>query len=163
MDEDEARLWTVVFGAITSLGLIAAGVYSLIQFEDGRQKDREAQRFQAAATDLSARQYFNNKLLDNCTAASSETAIIAKGQGPARQEVVDTFGALSNGPMKIIAGFQVERAIKEFKRCLDEASNPRSGCASFEKLADDVAWACKLEVKTSFTLQEDPNFNRPKE
>jgi hypothetical protein len=40
MGEGAARFWTAVFGGITAIVLVAAGVYTLIQYLDTKQKDR---------------------------------------------------------------------------------------------------------------------------
>lgn len=41
LDEGAARFWTAVFGGVTAVGLVGARVYSLVQYFDGKARDRE--------------------------------------------------------------------------------------------------------------------------
>jgi len=91
MGEGTARFWTAVFGGITAVGLVAAGVYTLFQYIDSKEKDRESRdkdrtalQLQIATTSFAAKQAFNSKHLELCAQATGDAGTIAtskdKGQ-----------------------------------------------------------------------------------
>ena len=56
MGEGAARFWTAVFGGVTAIGLVAAGIYTLFQYFDAKEKDRATLQVQIATTALAAKQ-----------------------------------------------------------------------------------------------------------
>src|SRR5580700_10817375 len=89
MDEGTARFWTTIFAGITAFGLVAGGLYSLVQYLDSkkrdleaREKDRQTLEVQIAVSRLAARQTFNNSHLDLCTQAAGAAGTIATSTDP---------------------------------------------------------------------------------
>src|SRR5258708_4041483 len=102
MSEDSARFWSVVFGGITAIGLIAGGAYTLTQFlhsgaKDRGKKEKEAATYalQTAPAKLKARKPSYSKPLDLCSEASTAAATIATTKDPAKKKAaVDDFWRL---------------------------------------------------------------------
>jgi len=55
MSEDSARFWSVIFGGVTTIGLVLGGTYTVIQYFDSRKKDAQTYALQAATAQLEAR------------------------------------------------------------------------------------------------------------
>ena len=155
MTEDASRFWTVVFGAVTTVGLLFGGVYSLIEYWDGREREireQEQQRVvlssQNEATRLAARQAFANKHLETCAEAARLAATIATSTGTARAAATQSFLVLYWGPLAVVEGSEVEGRMVELGNCLADK------CADdqLRRLSLDLAHACRKEVEKNFEV-----------
>ena len=147
MDEGTARFWTTIFGGITALGLVAGGLYSLVQYLDSREKDRQTLALQIAVSRLAARQTFNNSHLDLCTQAASAAGTIATGMDQQKvRAATDDFWRLYWGPLGIVEGGDVAREMVLFGECLQQK------CEGKKSLALQIAHACRTEVEKDFEL-----------
>jgi hypothetical protein len=158
MDEMAARFWTVVFGGVTALGLIIGGIYTVIQFVDSRKKDQETLRYQIAASNLTAKQYFTNKLLDDCSAVATAAATVATGDSAQQTAAKGTFWVMYWGPMRVVAGDDVGASLDELARCLKltDAANARPACKSREQLAAEIGRSCQRELYFRYDLKRPP-------
>jgi hypothetical protein len=148
LSEGTARFWNVVIAAVTAFLLLSGGAVSAYEFLMN-------QTLQIAATKLSARKNFNDKLLDLCTQASQSAAQMATATDAAsRKAAEDKFWSLFFGPLAIVEQQAVKDAMKQFGACL---RSPQSqGCSSLEGRALDIGHACRSEVTASFELQLQP-------
>jgi hypothetical protein len=155
MTEDASRFWTVVFGAVTTIGLLSGGVYSLIEYWDGRERElreQEQQRVvlssQNEATRLAARQAFANKHLETCSEAARLAATIATSTGNPRAAAIQSFLVLYWGPLGVVEGPDVEGSMVQFGNCL------RNDCApdQLRRLSLNLAHACRNEVEKNFEV-----------
>lgn len=171
MGEGAARFWTVVFGGITAIGLIAAGVYTLIQYLDAKEKDRESRekdratlKLQIATTALAAKQAFNSKHLELCAQAAGAAGTIATSRDGSKKRLAeDDFWRLYWGPLGIVEESEVASAMIAFGHCLEGPCTDRAP----KFLALDLAHACRAEVSKDFqlnlpTLSERPSAARVK-
>ena len=155
MSEDSSRYWTVVFGAATTIGLLFGGVYSLVEYWDGRERallEQEQQRVvlqsQNEATRLAAREAFANKHLETCSEAARLAATIATSTGKERTTATQSFLVLYWGPLGVVEGSDVEASMVQFGNCLDE----RCAESQLRKLSLDLAHACRKEVEKNFEV-----------
>jgi hypothetical protein len=155
MTEDASRFWTVVFGAVTTVGLLFGGVYSLIEYWDGRERalqEQEQQRVvlgsQNEATRLAARQTFANKHLETCAEAARLAATIATSTGQARTAAIQSFLVLYWGPLAVVEGSAVESMMVQLGTCLaDKCTDDQ-----LRRLSLDLAHACRKEVEQNFEV-----------
>src|SRR5277367_2958809 len=107
MDEGTARFWSAVFGGITAVGLVAAGIYTLFQYIDAKEKDRESRdkdrtalQLQVATTSFAAKQAFNSKHLELCAQATGDAGTIATSKDKGQLRLAkDDFWRLYWGPL----------------------------------------------------------------
>jgi hypothetical protein len=159
MSEDSARFWSVVFGGITAIGLIAGGAYTLVQFLDSRARDREAKEkeaatyaLQVATAQLEARKPFYSKHLDLCSEASTAAGTIATIKDPRKKKTaVDDFWRLYWGPLGMVEEDEVASAMVAFGECLD--TNCKHG---LRPLSLALAHGCRAEVSRHFELNLPP-------
>jgi hypothetical protein len=167
MGEGAARFWTAIFGGITAVGLIAAGIYTLVQYLNARQaereshdKDRATLQLQIATTSLAAKQAFNGKRLELCAQATGDAGTIATSRDKSKLRLAkDDFWRLYWGPLGIVEETEVARAMVAFGRCLDDREGKndlryRFACdgTPLTSLALDLAHACRSEVSKDFQL-----------
>ena len=166
LGEGAARFWNAVFGGITALGLVAAGIYALFQYIDAKEKDRESRdkdraslQLQIATTSFAAKQAFNGKHLELCAQAAGDAGTIAtsKDQNLLRS-AKDDFWRLYWGPLGIVEESQVASAMVAFGRCLENGKSCESPLTS---LALDLAHACRSEVSKDFQLNLPSVPDRP--
>jgi hypothetical protein len=161
MGEGAARFWTAVFGGITAVGLVAAGIYTLAQYLGAKEKDRAALQLQIATTSLAAKQAFNGKHLELCAQVAGDAGTIATSKDESRVlSAKDDFWRLYWGPLAIVEEEQVAVAMVAFGECLDN----EKGCESLRKrrLAVRLARACRAEVSKDFQLDLPSVPDRPK-
>lgn len=167
MGEGAARFWSAVFGGITAVGLIAAGIYTLVQYFDAKRtereshdKDRATLQLQIAATSLAAKQAFNSKHLELCAQATGDAGTIASSKDKSKHRLAeDDFWRLYLGPLRIVEDLEVARAMHAFGDCLDDLEGKndlryRVACdgAPLSQLATALARACRSEVSKDFQL-----------
>src|SRR5215203_5472586 len=165
MSEGSARFWTAVFGGITAISLVAAGMYTLFEYFDAKQreneardKDRAALQLQIAATALSAKQAFNNKHLDLCAEAAIAAGTVATTRDAGkRREAEDDFWRLYWGPLGIVEDSEVANAMVAFGQCLEGTCRDRP----VKQLALGLAHACRVEVSRDFQIQLPTVPDRP--
>jgi len=156
LDEAGARFWTALFGGITALSLIAAGVFSLSQYFDSREKERESRekdrtmlQLQTAATQFAARQAFANKHLELCSQASAAAGTIATSKDEKRKTAaINDFWQLYWGPLGIVENRDVSRSMIAFGECL----GGNCGGESLTTFSLDIAHQCRRDVEKNFEL-----------
>lgn len=167
MGEGAARFWTAVFGGVTALGLVAAGIYTLFQFIDAKDKDRESRdkdraalQLQIATTSFAAKQAFNGKHLELCAQAVGDAGTIATSKDESKlRSAKDDFWRLYWGPLGIVEESEVASAMVRFGKCLERGK----GCDSpLTGLALSLAHACRSEVSKDFQLDLPTVPDRPK-
>ncbi|SRR6266481_3426578 len=164
MSEDSARFWSVVFGGITAIGLIAGGAYTLVQFLDSRVKDREAKdkeaatyALQTATAKLEARKPSYSKHLDLCSEASVAAATIATTKDPQKKKTAtEDFWRLYWGPLGMVEEGEVEQAMIAFGKCLNKDCEQ-----SLRNLSLSLAHGCRAEVSRHFELNLPPPLKPP--
>jgi hypothetical protein len=165
MGEGTARFWTAVFGGITAVGLVAAGVYTLFQYIDSKEKDRESRdkdrtalQLQIATTSFAAKQAFNSKHLELCAQATGDAGTIGTSKDKGQLRLArDDFWRLYWGPLGIVEESQVARAMVDFGACLDG----KRCDGQLTSLALNLAHACRAEVSNDFQLDLPRVPNRP--
>lgn len=164
MGEGAARFWTALFGGITAVGLVAAGIYSLFQYMDlkdkerqDRKKDRDTQQLQIAITEFSAKQSFSAKHLELCSQASGDAGIIASSKDQTKlRSAKEDFWRLYWGPLGIVEEPAVANAMVAFGRCLDgNCDEP------ITTLSLNLAHACRSESANDFKLNLPSVPDRP--
>lgn len=157
MNENQARMWTTIFGGITALGLIAGGIYTIVEYFDSKEKDRTALSMQIANATLAAKQSFHDKHLSLCIDATGASATLATSQDPAKKKMAeDEFWRLYWGPLAVVEENEVARAMVAFGACL------KGNCSKDkESLAIDIAHACRTEVSRDFQLDLPTVPDRP--
>jgi len=86
MSEGAARFYTALFSALTVVGLLVGGAYSVYQYFDGRAKAAQTYELQVKTATLEAKKPFFAKHLDFCSDASSITATLATTNDPKKRE-----------------------------------------------------------------------------
>ena len=120
MDESTARFWTTIFGGITAIGLVLAGIYTLVQYFDAKEKDLATLKLQVAATELAAKQGFNSKHLELCAEAVGAAGTIATSKDVSKKRLaLDDFWRLYWGPLGIVEESEVASAMGAFDGYLD--------------------------------------------
>ena len=165
MSEGVARFWTTVFAGVTAVSLIAAGLYSLVQYFDAkdreresRDKDRAALQLQVQATALAAKQAFHNKHLELCAEATIAASTIATTKDESRKRAaLDDFWRLYWGPLGIVEDSEVEGAMVAFGECLEGNCGERPP----RLRALDLARACRVEVSRDFQVKLQALPERP--
>jgi hypothetical protein len=164
MGEGAARFWTALFGGVTAVGLVAAGIYTLFQYIDlkdkerqDREKDRATLQLQIATTAFSAKQAFSSKHLELCSQASGDAGIIATSKDQTKQRSAkEDFWRLYWGPLGIVEESAVATAMVAFGKCLDgHCDKP------ITSLSLNLAHACRAEAANDFQLDLPPVPNRP--
>jgi hypothetical protein len=155
MTEDASRFWTVVFGAVTTVGLLFGGVYSLMEYWDGRERtlhEQEQQRValssQNEATRLAAQQAFATKHLETCSEAARLAATIATSTGNERAMALQNFLVLYWGPLAVVEGSDVEGTMVQLGKCLAD----KCPDSQLRQLSLDLAHACRKEVEKNFEV-----------
>jgi len=149
LDEGAARFWTAVFGGITAIGLVGAGIYTLIQYFDAKERDRVTLQVQLITAALAAKQGFNTKHLELCTQAAGAAGTIASSKDPNKRRLAeDDFWQLYWGPLGIVEQSGVASAMVAFGECLQGKCTDRSPTS----LALDIAHACRAEVSQDFQI-----------
>jgi len=154
MDEGSSRFWSAVFGGVTAVGLVAAGVFTVVQYLDskaaeraGRDKDREAVQLQIATTEFSAKQAFNSKHLELCAQAAGDAGTIATTKDPSKRRLAqEDFWQLYWGPLGIVEETGVANAMVAFGQCIEYS------CEDAKMLALKLAHACREEVSKDFHI-----------
>lgn len=165
MSEGAARFWTTVFAGVTAISLIAAGLYSLVQYFDAkdreresRDKDRAALQLQIRATSLAAKQAFNNKHLELCAEAAIAAGTVATTKNEAKKRMAqDDFWRLYWGPLGIVEDSEVAAAMVAFGKCLEGDCGQRPP----RLRALDLAHACRVEVSRDFQIDLPALPDRP--
>jgi hypothetical protein len=162
--EGAARFWSALFGGITAIGLVVAGIYTLIQYFEAKEKEREVRdnevatlQLQIATTKLSAKQAFNSRHLELCAQASGDAGILATSKDESKKRLAkDDFWQLYWGPLGIVEESDVATAMVSFGHCLE------GNCAqSIEFLSLNLAHACRAEVSRDFQIELPAVPNRP--
>ena len=166
MTEDASRFYTTLFSVFTILGLIAGGLYSLVEYFDARAKEVEVRKneldakvrenqtyqLQVATAQLEAKKPFYVKHLDLCIEASGAAAVIAESKDPKKkQEALDNFWRLWDGPLAVVEGHDVAHAMVEFGDCLKN-----SHCDRLDVLSLDISHSCRDEISDHFDLHLPP-------
>ena len=165
MDEGAARFWTTIFGGITAISLVAAGLYSLVQYFDVKQKDSENRdkdratlKLQIATTRLAAKQAFNSKHLEFCAEAAGDAGTLASSTDKNKKRLAeDDFWRLYWGPLGIVEESEVASAMVAFGRCLQGSCGGKSATS----LAIALARACRTEVSKDFEIDLPTVGERP--
>jgi len=152
MSEDSARFWSVIFGGVTTIGLVLGGTYTVIQYFDSRKKDAQTYALQAATAQLEARKPSYSTHLDLCSQASIAAATIATTKDPQKKKAAtEDFWRLYWGPLGMVEENEVGSAMIVFGKCL------RGACQqSFEQLSLSLAHSCRSEVSRHFELSLPP-------
>jgi hypothetical protein len=121
MDEGTSRFWGALFSAVTTLALIAGGAYSLVQYFQTREKERQTYEFQAKVAQYEAKKPFYSRTLELCSEASSTTGTIATTTDKKKQaEAIDNFWRLYTGPLGIVENQEVSDAMQAYGDCLNK-------------------------------------------
>ena len=152
MNEDTSRFWTTIFGGITAIGLVAGGIYSVVQYFNTKQTDQR--NFL-----LEAQKPFLLKRLELCEQASSAAATLATSDDKAeRKKAEATFWRLYWGPLGIVEGQSVESSMVKFGDCVQE------GCqrSEVEARALQLAHECRKEISEIWGIRLQQLLPRPK-
>jgi hypothetical protein len=147
MTEGASRFYTALFSALTVVGVLAGGAYTIIQYFQTRAKDAETFNLQAAAAQLEAKKPFYEKHLDLCTEASTAASTIANIRDPQKlQKALDDFWLLWDGPLAIVEGDKVASSMIDFGNCL------KSKCGNLQSLSIALSHSCRDEISDHFDL-----------
>ena len=157
MDEATGRFWTTVFGGITALGLLAGGLYTVVEYLNAKQAEQRnaeaANRnfaLQLKLAELEAKKPFFSKLLELCSDATAAAAILANSKDPAeKKRAAQTFWKLYWGPLGIVEKQKVDEAMYKFGRCLNSLCDGEP----IENLSLKLAHACRDEISESWDLK----------
>jgi hypothetical protein len=150
MTEDSSRFWTTIFGGITAIGLVAGGIYSVVQYFNTKETDQRNFGLQLANASLEAKKPFFSKRLELCEEASSAAATRATTDDKVeRKKAEASFWRLYWGPLGIVENESVAGAMVEFGECL------QSGCQgnSLQRLALKLAHSCRQEMSESWDMK----------
>ena len=151
MTEEASRFWTAVFAAITSFGLVAGGLYTIKQYFDARDKERQTYEFQVKVAQAEAKKPFFTKHLELCTDASSAAATIATTKNEKlRIKAIEDFHRLYAGPLIIVENGQLSNSMATFEGCL---TGTKQGCD-----ADTIYWLA-VQIATSCRAEESANWD----
>jgi hypothetical protein len=162
MDESTARFWTVIFGGITAVSLIAGGLYTLVQYErtkelEQRNKEAEQRNFelQLSNAQLEAKRPFFSKQLEFCnevTETAAKLSVLSKKRDQKEwNSAWKKYWILFFGPTRMLAGPSVFEATIKFGECLDNYCDGEPIMSRSLEIAD----ACRAE------LSENWNVNLP--
>jgi hypothetical protein len=152
-----SRFWAAVFGGITAIGLVAAGIYTLFQYFDAKEKDRATLQLQIATTELAAKQAFNSKHLELCAQAAGDAGTLATSKDESKKRLAkDDFWQLYWGPLGIVEDSEVASAMVSFGHCLEGTCDQ-----PIEFQALKLAHACRAEVSKDFQIDLPAVPNRP--
>ena len=147
MTEDAARFYTALFSLFTIVGGLGAGIYTVKQYLDTRQKEVVAYNLQVATAQLEAKKPFYQKHLELCSEASSAASTIATTPDlKERKASINTFWRLWDGPLAVVEGGRVARAMIEFGDCL------QSECPNLKALSIGISHSCRDEISANFDL-----------
>lgn len=119
MTEEAAKFWTCVFSAITAIGLVGGGLYTLTQYFDAREKDSKTFEFQARVAQIEAQKQYYSKVMDMCVDVSTVTSTIATSPDNAkRRQALNDFKRFLYGPAQIIENDELRQSMMEFEKCL---------------------------------------------
>jgi hypothetical protein len=156
MDEAAARFWTVIFAGATALGLVCGGLYTIKQYFDARDKDRETFAFQVAVAQMEARKPFFLKHLELCTEATSAAAtIITTNDSKENEKAMNEFRRLLLGPLQIVESGRVYAAMARFDDCIEKNRGLECKTDTGEKTisaAINIAEACRQEEASNWRL-----------
>jgi hypothetical protein len=167
MDEGAARFWTVLFGGLTAISLVAGGIYTIVQYFDAKQKDRDVRetdratlQLQIDAMTLSARQAFNTRHIELCSRASEDAGVLATSTDPSRLlKAKEDFWSLYWGTLGIVENREVEAAMVGLGNCLTALDQKDKTCApELRSLSLNLAHACRAEVEKNFQV-DLPSLN----
>ena len=84
MDEATARFWSTLFGGITAVGLVAGGLYTVVEYRHSKETERIAHeqdltsnRLSLQTAGMAVRAPFYSKRVDLCVEAADAAATIA--------------------------------------------------------------------------------------
>ena len=158
MSEGSARFWSTIFGGITAIGLIAAGLYSVVQYFDTREREGRTLQLQVQATALAAKQAFHGKHLELCAEATTAAGTIATTQDANKKRLAqDDFWRLYWGPLGIVEDAEVAEAMVAFGKCIGGECGDRPA----RRRALDLAHACRAEVSKDFQIDLPVVPDRP--
>jgi len=158
LTEDQARFWNTVFAGVTAVGLVAGGLYTVVQYLNGRkaaQENLKAQQanfaLQLTLAQMEAKKPFYSKQLELCDQATAAAGVLATKGMRDKAEVKRAegqFWQLYWGPLGVVEAKDVEGAMVEFGRCL------RGNCEgkSLEVDSLELAHACRDLISASWTL-----------
>jgi hypothetical protein len=138
LSEPHARLWSTIFGGITSIGLILAGLYALVQY------------FAAA------KQPFYSKQLELYVEVMDAAGTLADSKDDKQiQDANASFRRLYWGPLAALEDANVEDAMVRFKQCLDgPCQDDRDGnkIKSLQFYALELSHQCRASISKSWTI-----------
>lgn len=150
MNENASRFYTALFAALTTIGLLAGGAYTIIQYFGARTTDRRTYDFQATVAQLEAKKPFYSKHLDLCSEASAATATIATTKDQKEKlKATENFWRLYWGPLGMVEEQDVENAMVNFGDCL----HGHCGGQPLTMLSLDVSHSCRKEISAHFQLE----------
>ena len=157
LSEGSERFWKTLFGGVTAIGLIGGGAYTIVQYEQSKEVERQVvsdnnsnHAIQVANTELEAQKPFYQRQLDLCNEASSVAATLATPDIRNKADVDKArgdFWRLYWGPLSTVEDDQVETAMVEFGRCLDKHCNE-----PIENKSLELAHACRDLISKSWNL-----------
>jgi hypothetical protein len=149
MTADAARFYTALFSALTIVGVIVGGAYSIFQYFDARDRENRTYELQVAAAQLEARKPFFSKHLDLCSEASNAASTITTTNDPKnRQAAIENFWRLWDGPLAIVEDNRVAFAMIEFGECLKK----RECKSRLAVLSIQLSHSCRQEISDHFDL-----------
>ena len=149
MSEAASRFYTALFAAFTTIGLLAGGTYTIIQYFGARATDNRTYNFQATVAQLEAKKPFYSKHLDLCSEAAAAAATVATSNDPKeKQKAMEDFWRLYWGPLGMVEENDVEGAMVNFGKCL----HGKCGGHSLPALSLEVSHSCRKEVSAHFNL-----------
>jgi hypothetical protein len=150
MDDATSNFWTTIFGGITALGLIAGGVYTLIQYQSSRKEQRTNVQLQLKTAQQQAQEAFWSKQLDLCSEVSDAAGTLAISKdGSERKKASNTFYTLVGGSLGLVEGQDLSQSVTDFKNCLEgKCSNSQP----LEQLASQIVTSCRNEMEAGWNI-----------
>ncbi|MEO7142050.1 MAG: hypothetical protein ABI165_00945 [Bryobacteraceae bacterium] len=146
MDEAAARFWTTVFGGITAVGLIAGGIYTVIEYESNRVAQARNMSLQLATAKSQAQQSLLSKQLELCLEISDAAATLAASTDEReRKQASDTFTSVRRGAFAVVEGDAVLTAVTNFENCLEGKCAKDATVAT---LAPEIVTQCRIQANT---------------
>jgi hypothetical protein len=160
IDAGVARFWSTVFSGVTTVGLVLGGLGTIIGYFISRSKDRDEYHLQSTVAQAEANKPFFTHHLEICIEASSAASTIGSPTAAAedKKKAVAEFQRLFYGPMVIVEGDKVRRAMVYFSECLP---NVDSCVPTTEWRADLIAQACRDEETENWNLNLAPKSVQP--
>jgi hypothetical protein len=150
MDEATSNFWTTIFGGITALGLIAGGIYTLVEYRSSRNEQRLNVNLQLQIAQQQASQAFWSKQLELCTELSDAAGTLAVSKIESEKtKAANTFYTMFWGSMGLVEGQDLSQSVTDFKNCLEGKC---SGGQPLEKLASQIATNCRKEMEAGWKI-----------